>query len=95
MDPRTARPVQGTFSVGIVSDTGTAGDALDDACFVLVPKESGRLLGRTPGARALFFTPGGTNGFKVQGAGSSEREGEAESGRVHPRVSSPPARRGT
>ena len=37
MDPRTGRPVQGVLSVAVMTTTGTEGDALDDAFFVLGP----------------------------------------------------------
>jgi thiamine biosynthesis lipoprotein len=69
MDPRTARPVQGILSVAILSDTGTAGDALDDACFVLGPAASRRLLGQNQGAEALFFMPQGSDGWTMVRAG--------------------------
>ncbi len=35
MDPRTGEPVQGMLSVAVVTPSATAGDALDDAFFVL------------------------------------------------------------
>ena len=41
MDPRTGSPVQGVLGVAVLTNTGTDGDALDDAFFVLGP-------GRTP-----------------------------------------------
>ena len=41
MDPRDGRPVQGVLSVAVLANSGTAGDALDDAFFVLGPTQSG------------------------------------------------------
>ena len=41
MDPRAGRPVQGMLSVAVLAGTGTAGDALDNAFFVLGPARSG------------------------------------------------------
>ena len=35
MDPRTGWPVQGVLSVAVLASSGTAGDALDDALFVM------------------------------------------------------------
>ena len=40
MDPRTGWPVQGMLSVAVLAPTGTAGDALDNAFFVLGPNGS-------------------------------------------------------
>ena len=57
MDPRTGRPAQGLLSVVVLTDTGTAGDALDDALFVLGPKDSQKLLRGLPGTEAFFFLP--------------------------------------
>ena len=57
MDPRTGRPVQGVLSVAVVTSSGTAGDALDNALFVLGPERSQAYLNRLPGTEALFFLP--------------------------------------
>lgn len=57
MDPRTGRPVQGVLSVAVLANTGTAGDALDDAFFVLGPEDSREYLGQLRGTEALFFMP--------------------------------------
>ena len=43
MDPRTGRPAQGVLSVAVLTTTGTAGDALDNAFFVLGPEQEPRL----------------------------------------------------
>ena len=56
MDPHTGMPVQGVLSVVVLSRTGTEGDALDDAFFVLGPEGSRGYLSRLrstegPGAR--------------------------------------------
>ena len=45
MDPRTGMPVRGMLSVAVMTATGTAGDALDDAFFVPVARSS---MSRTP-----------------------------------------------
>ena len=39
MDPRTGRPVTDVLSVAVLTGSGTAGDALDDAFFVPVGRE--------------------------------------------------------
>jgi FAD:protein FMN transferase len=57
MDPRTGRPVQGMLSVAVLTDTGTAGDALDDALFVMGVERSRAYLNRLPGTEAFFFLP--------------------------------------
>jgi thiamine biosynthesis lipoprotein len=57
MDPRTARPVQGMLSVAVLADSGTAGDALDDALFVQGVEKSRAYLARLPGVDAFFFLP--------------------------------------
>jgi thiamine biosynthesis lipoprotein len=59
MDPRTARPVQGVLGVAVLTSTGTAGDALDDAFFVEgVERTRSSLRGR-PETEAIFFLPAG------------------------------------
>lgn len=63
MDPRTGRPVQGVLSVAVITRTGTQGDALDDAFFVLGAEESRRYLKRLHGVEALFFLPNGRNAW--------------------------------
>jgi thiamine biosynthesis lipoprotein len=57
MDPRTGRPVQGMLSVAVLASSGTIGDALDNALFVLGPERSQPLLNRQPGTEAIFFLP--------------------------------------
>ena len=57
MDPRAGRPVQGVLSVAVLADTGTAGDALDDAFFVLGVARSRAYLKRLPAIEAFVFLP--------------------------------------
>ncbi len=57
MDPRTGRPVQGVLSVAVLADSGTAGDALDTAFFVLGPDGSRPYLDRLHDTEAMFFLP--------------------------------------
>jgi FAD:protein FMN transferase len=57
MDPRTGRPVQGMLGVAVLTGTGTAGDALDDAFFVLGVESSQAYLNKVPGTEAYFFLP--------------------------------------
>jgi FAD:protein FMN transferase len=63
MDPRTAKPVQGMLTVAVLSPTGTAGDALDDALFVQGVEKSRAYLARLPDVEAYFFTPDGHHGW--------------------------------
>jgi thiamine biosynthesis lipoprotein len=57
MNPRTGKPVEGVLSVAVLAASGTAGDALDNAFFVLGPEGSQSYLQRLPGTEALFFLP--------------------------------------
>jgi len=57
MDPRTGRPVQGVLSVAVLAPTGTAGDALDDALFVLGVEGGRSYLRHLSGVEAMFFVP--------------------------------------
>jgi thiamine biosynthesis lipoprotein len=63
MDPRTGRPPQGVLSVAVLTSTGTAGDALDDAFFVLGPEGSRAYLSRLRETDALFFLPDTPRGW--------------------------------
>jgi thiamine biosynthesis lipoprotein len=66
MDPRTARPVQGVLSVAVLASSGTAGDALDDAFFVLGPGSSLGYLNRLPDTEVFFFLPDGPRSFRIR-----------------------------
>jgi len=57
MDPRAGRPVQGVLSVAVLTGDGTAGDALDDAFFVLGVSRSRVYLKRLPDTEAFVFLP--------------------------------------
>jgi thiamine biosynthesis lipoprotein len=57
MDPRTGAPVQGMLSVAVLATSGTAGDALDDAFFVLGPERSRAYLNKLHDTEAIFFLP--------------------------------------
>jgi thiamine biosynthesis lipoprotein len=65
MDPRTGSPVQGVLSVVVLTSSGTAGDALDDAFFVLGPQRTRTYLKRWPNTEALFFLPDATHGWTM------------------------------
>ena len=69
MDPRTGRPVQGMLSVVVLAWTGTAGDALDDALFVLGAEGSRNLMKTLPGTEAFFFLPAGSAWTMVHESG--------------------------
>ena len=57
MDPHTGRPVQGVLTVAVLTSSGTAGDALDDAFFVLGPEGSRAYLNRLRDTDVFFFLP--------------------------------------
>lgn len=65
MDPRLGRPVQGVLSVAVRTASPTAGDALDNAFFVLGVEGSRRLLKRLPPTEALLFLPAAGGGFET------------------------------
>jgi thiamine biosynthesis lipoprotein len=65
MDPRTGRPVEGMLAVAVLTTTGTAGDALDDAFFVLGPEHGRAYLQGYPDIEAWFFLPAAPGAWKV------------------------------
>jgi len=67
MDPRTGRPAQGVLSVAVLAITGTAGDALDDALFVMGPERSRAYLNRLRATQVFFFLPASdeTRGWSI------------------------------
>ncbi len=65
MDPRSGRPVQGVLCVAVLASTGTAGDALDDAFFVLGPERSRNYLHRLVDTDVMFFVPDQTRGWRL------------------------------
>ncbi len=65
MNPRTGRPVQGVLSVAVLASSGTAGDALDDAFFVLGPAHGRKYLTQLPGIDVSFFMPDVSRGWTV------------------------------
>lgn len=65
MDPRTGRPVQGVLSVAVITATGTEGDALDDAFFVLGPVRSRKYLKLLSDVEMFFFLPDGQKGWTL------------------------------
>ena len=65
MDPRTARPVQGVLSVAVMTATGTEGDALDDAFFVLGPARTREYLQRLREVEMFFLLQDGHKGWTM------------------------------
>jgi thiamine biosynthesis lipoprotein len=57
MDPRSGWPVQGVLSVAVLAPSATAGDALDNAFFVLGPEGSRAYLERLADVEVVFFLP--------------------------------------
>jgi len=57
MDPRTGLPVQGILSVAVLTDSGTAGDALDNVFYVSGVEKSRKLLEHYPVTEVMFFLP--------------------------------------
>jgi thiamine biosynthesis lipoprotein len=65
MDPRTGQPVQGMLSVAVLTSSAMAGDALDNAFFVMGPASSRTLLDRLTSTEAFFFLPDGARGWRM------------------------------
>lgn len=65
MDPRTGQPVQGMLSVAVVTPSATAGDALDDAFFVLGTAASEEYLRRLRNVDVWFFLPAANRPWRV------------------------------
>ncbi len=65
MDPRTGRPAQGVLSVAVLTTTGTAGDALDNAFFVLGPEQGRAYLHRLHDTEVIFFLPDASHGWRI------------------------------
>ena len=65
MDPRTGQPVQGMLSVAVVTPSATAGDALDDAFFVLGTAASEEYLRRLRNVDVWFFLPAANRSWRV------------------------------
>ena len=64
MDPRTGRPVEGVLSVAVVTDTGTRGDALDNAFFVAGVAKTRQWIPSLGVTEAIFFLPKARAGWK-------------------------------
>ena len=61
-DPRTGWPVQGVLSVAVLTDTGTAGDALDNVFYVLGVEKSRSISARFQPVEVFFFLPDKSKG---------------------------------
>jgi thiamine biosynthesis lipoprotein len=59
IDPRSARPAQGSRSVTVLAASATLADGLATAVFVAGPKQGRNLIETLPGAECLIVTPGG------------------------------------
>jgi thiamine biosynthesis lipoprotein ApbE len=57
MDPGTGMPVQGVLGVAVLTGSGTAGDALDNAFYVQGPGKASEYLKRLPPTEVHFFLP--------------------------------------
>ena len=59
------RPVENMLSVAVVTQTGTDGDALDNAFYVQGVEKGRALLPLYPGLVVLFFLPDGDKAWKM------------------------------
>lgn len=55
MDPRTGWPVEGILSVAVITENGTAGDALDNVFYVQGLQWSRKVLTSLPVSKVVFF----------------------------------------
>jgi len=65
LDPATGMPVRGMLSVIVLAGTGTTGDALDTALFVLGVERGRALLAKYAGTEAHFLVPDPLGGWRV------------------------------
>jgi thiamine biosynthesis lipoprotein len=65
MDPRSGRPVEGVLSVAVVSESGLAGDALDNVFYVQGVEWSKRSWRKFPASEVIFFLPGAGRRWKM------------------------------
>jgi thiamine biosynthesis lipoprotein len=73
MDPRTGRPVENMLSVAVITQTGTDGDALDNAFYVQGVEKGKALLPLYPRLEVFFFLPDGTKAWKMVRLASEKR----------------------
>jgi len=73
MDPHTGRPVENMLSVAVITQTGTDGDALDNAFYVQGVEKGKALLPLYPGLEVLFFLPDGPKAWKMVRLESEKR----------------------
>ncbi len=66
MDPRTGRPVEGVLSVAVITDTGTAGDALDNVFYVQGINWSRKFLQKFTASKVMFFLPEPGVGWRME-----------------------------
>jgi thiamine biosynthesis lipoprotein len=66
MDPKTGRPVENMLSVAVLTQTGTDGDALDNAFYVLGTEKSKALIAQYPETEVFFFLPEADKHWKMK-----------------------------
>lgn len=64
MDPRTGHPVEGVLSVAVLAESGTMGDALDNAFFVAGVERTRERLTTLRDTQAIFLVPKRPAGWK-------------------------------
>ena len=65
MNPRTGLPVQGILSVAVITDTGTAGDALDNVFYIAGVARSRALNQFFKAESVRFFLPDTKKGWRM------------------------------
>lgn len=65
-DPRTGWPVQGVLSVAVLTDTGTAGDALDNVFYVLGIERSRNYLRRLERTEVVLYLTNDKRGSHME-----------------------------
>jgi len=65
MDPRTGRPARGVLGAAVLAESGTAGDALDNAFPVLGVGAGRAYIRGLPSTEAFLFLPDGRAGWRM------------------------------
>ena len=73
MNPKTGSPVENMFSVAVLTQNGTDGDALDDSFYVLGFEKSKALLAKYSDTEVFFFLPAGEKQWKMDRLSSAAR----------------------
>jgi thiamine biosynthesis lipoprotein len=92
MDPRTGWPVERMLSVAVITETGTAGDALDNVFYVQGTQWSRKAFSAFPVSKVVFFLSEAGGKWRMETLESSSlghRYGTGRGSDPHSRTSRP------